>query len=246
MVSLHPFSLVVGLLALTASASAQPLDPRETRARTDCLTGKVESGVALLAELFTETGNSNFIYNQARCYEQNNRPADAISRFREYLRVAKGISDEDRLDSERHIAECRQLITDQDSIRHPAEGPTQPSGEGTGEVGRRLRIAGWLVGGLGVLAVGTGGIFSLLVKSTQQKVESDAHNRTYDPSLDSRGRTYNTLQWVSYGVGPGLVAVGGIFYAFGHVAGKRETTVRVDVEPTVAPGLSALAVKARF
>jgi hypothetical protein len=202
--------------------------------------------VALLAELFTETGNSNFIYNQARCLEQNNRPADAINRFREYLRVAKGISEEDKVDAERHIAECQQLISKQDPLRDQAERTTSPSGEGAGQGGRRLRIAGGLAGGVGVLTLATGGLFSLLVKNTQQKVESDAHYGTYDPSLDSRGRTYDTLQWVSYGVGAGLVALGGTLYAFGYVAGKREAKVRIDIQPTVAPGLSALAVKGRF
>lgn len=263
---LYPFIWMVGFLGFVASAAAGPLDPRETRARADCLSGKYESGVALLADLFTETGNSNFIYNQARCYEQNNRPEEAINRFREYLRVARGISAEDQSDAERHIAECQQFVIEQDSIRRRAAETTSPSGEGASggaseaaskgasegpgegprEGGRRLRITGALAGGVGVLAVATGGILSLFVRSTQGQVESDARKGTYDPSLDSRGRTYNTLQWVSYGVGAGLVALGGTLYGFGHAAGKREARVSVAVEPAVAPGLGALAVKGRF
>jgi hypothetical protein len=100
---------MVSVLVGMSSASAQQLDPRETQARKDCLIGKYESGVSLLTDLFAETGNNNFIYNQARCYEQNARPEEAINRFREYLRVAKEISPTDRADVESHIAECRRL-----------------------------------------------------------------------------------------------------------------------------------------
>ncbi len=104
---------MTAVLIWTSSAFAQEQDPRVIQARKDCLTGKYESGVALLAEIFVETGNANFIYNQARCYEQNARPEDAINRFREYLRVAKDISQADKTDVEHHIAECRELQAEQ-------------------------------------------------------------------------------------------------------------------------------------
>jgi len=114
-----------------SSALAQQQDPREVQARKDCLTGKVESGVALLAELFAETGNSNFVYNQARCYEQNTRPEQAISRFREYLRVAKDITAAEKADVEKHIEECRALKAEQERERKAeaaAAIPPAPAG----------------------------------------------------------------------------------------------------------------------
>lgn len=95
-------------LALSpTAASGQPQDPREAQARKDCLTGRVESGAALLAELFAETANANFIFNQARCYEQNGRYEDAINRFREYVRLVKDITPADKADVEQHLADCR-------------------------------------------------------------------------------------------------------------------------------------------
>ncbi len=108
----------------TSSAFARPQDPREIQARKDCLTGNYESGVALLAELFAETENANFIYNQARCYEQSARPEDAINRFREYLRVAKYISAAERSDVDQHIAECRTLQKERDKKAATATGPS--------------------------------------------------------------------------------------------------------------------------
>jgi len=98
-------------------AFGQEQDPREIQAQKDCLTGRADSGVALLAELFARTGNPNFIYNQARCYEQVARAEEAINRFREYLRLAKDIPADERADVERHLQECRVLQAKQEQER---------------------------------------------------------------------------------------------------------------------------------
>ena len=92
-------------------------DPRAVQAQKDCLSGKTDSGVALLAELYAENHNPNFIYNQARCYEQAARPEDALNRFREYLRVAKNLPASERADVEKHMEECRALAAEQEHAR---------------------------------------------------------------------------------------------------------------------------------
>jgi hypothetical protein len=110
--------ILTAVLALQAlPAIAQEQDPREIQAQKDCLTGKVDSGVALLAEMYAVTGNPNFIYNQARCFEQATRPEDAISRFREYLRVAKDLPPAEKADVEKHVMECRALQAEQERER---------------------------------------------------------------------------------------------------------------------------------
>lgn len=258
--------LVVGFALVTigtSSALGQVQDPRELQARKDCLTGKYESGVALLAQLFAETGNRNFVYNQARCYEQNARAEDAINRFREYLRVAKGISAEDKADVDRHIAECQALQSEQERKVAAVPAP-EPLPVGANEAnasidrdvlvppltpdnrGSALRISGTVMGGVGLAALATGGIFSLLVKSTREQVEADAGKRTYSPSLDSRGRSYETLQWVSYGVGAGLVLLGGACYIVGHRAGARTESPLIALVPGLVNGKGSLALQGRF
>jgi hypothetical protein len=136
-VAFHAASIAVLLLVTSAAPGQDEKDPRETQAQKDCLTGKVESGVALLAELYANTSNANFIYNQARCYEQNARPADAINRFREYLRVAKNISAEDKADVDHHIDECRSLQAEQEKKVEPTSPPapaSEPNERGTESV----------------------------------------------------------------------------------------------------------------
>jgi hypothetical protein len=130
MVSPRSFVWTVVLCCLSGPAFSQQQDPHEVEARTDCLTGKAESGVALLADLFARTGNPNFVYNQARCYEQNDRPEEAINRFREYLRVARDATDAEKADVEKHMADCRARRLERDgekAQRAAATAVAEPS-----------------------------------------------------------------------------------------------------------------------
>ena len=73
--------------ALTGrTAHAQPADPRELEAKRECSAGRYQRGVDLLAALYVETSEPIYVYNQGRCYEENGRLEQAVSRFREYQR----------------------------------------------------------------------------------------------------------------------------------------------------------------
>src|SRR5207248_8292829 len=87
--------LVTGLLVLLgATGAARADDARELQAKEACLGGHPDKGIELLAQLYAETNDPTYIYNQGRCFEQNGRPADAVTRFREYLRKATLAPDE--------------------------------------------------------------------------------------------------------------------------------------------------------
>ena len=97
------------LLASTAQA-APPRKSPEREAKKACLTGNVEKGVAILAELYVETDDPTWLFNQGRCFEQNTRHVEAISRFKEYLRKATNLSQAERTEAESHIAECETAL----------------------------------------------------------------------------------------------------------------------------------------
>lgn len=261
--------LICAAVTLTCASAAfgQTQDPRVVQARKDCLTGQVESGVALLAEVFVETKNANLVYNQARCYEQNGRAVEAINRFREYLRIAKALTAEERAEVDKHIADCRAMKAEQKDA--PAPAPDQPSAPpdraaATGSApplpgpprvsataeprqpagGARLRLAGVVIGGVGVATLVTGGIFSYLVSSAKQEAEDNADKKLYDAGLDSRGHTYETLQWVCYGTGAALVATGVVFYAIG--ARRRGEARTVSLVPAIAPHQGGVLLQGRF
>jgi hypothetical protein len=92
-------SLFLARPALAASA-------KERVAKKACLSGDYVKGVSILAQLFVDTNDSTFLYNQGRCYEQNVRYWEAAERFREYLRKAGKLSAEERADVDKHIADC--------------------------------------------------------------------------------------------------------------------------------------------
>ena len=45
-----------------------------------CLSGDYTKGVAILSELFVDTKDPTYLFNQGRCFEQNRRYDDAIAR----------------------------------------------------------------------------------------------------------------------------------------------------------------------
>jgi hypothetical protein len=84
---------VLTVLLATGSAFAEPKNPPNAvqQARIECAAGNYQAGVRLLAERWVATKETVLVYNQARCYEQNNQNELAASRFREYLRVEKSL-----------------------------------------------------------------------------------------------------------------------------------------------------------
>jgi hypothetical protein len=267
-------AFVLPLLWLSTT-HGQAVDPREVQARKDCLTGKYEAGSALLAELFAETANPNFIYNQARCYEQNARPVEAVNRFREYLRIVPNISGEEKAEVERHLAECRSMQAEQEekkpmpelpntkeapvpaaTIVASAMPPTSPAevvaADATKQAqpaprrGVSLQKTGIVLGAVGVAGVASGVVFSVLTSSIKSQVESNGRSGIFDPDKDARGHTYAALQWVGYGVGAAGIAAGAITYYYGYRAGRQDGSQAVALFPVVAPGHTGVALQGSF
>jgi len=65
--------LLVLLVAPLAHAAGK--EAKERAARKACLSGDYDKGVEILSDLFLDTVDANYIFDQARCFEQNNRCA---------------------------------------------------------------------------------------------------------------------------------------------------------------------------
>jgi hypothetical protein len=102
--------VLVQVMSWVPSAQAAGKESKERAARKACLSGDYAKGVGILSDLFIETEDANYIFNQARCFEQNSRCEEAIGRFREFLRKATAITPADRADTEKHIADCQALL----------------------------------------------------------------------------------------------------------------------------------------
>ena len=78
-----------GLLLAASDAMGANKESKERAAKKACLVGDVEKGVEILADLYVDTNDSVYLYNQGRCFEQNGKNDQAVLRFKEYLRKAK-------------------------------------------------------------------------------------------------------------------------------------------------------------
>jgi hypothetical protein len=89
--------LLASVVVLLAASSARAGD-RETQERTAkkaCLLGDFKKGTEILADLYLDTNDPTYVFNQGRCLEQNGQNEPAILRFQEYLRKAEGLSPAD-------------------------------------------------------------------------------------------------------------------------------------------------------
>ena len=119
--------LCAAFLFAPTSAHAASREAQERAARKACLSGDYAKGVSILSGLFVDTKDPAWIFNQARCFQQNRRYEDAIARFQEFLRTAPDLSAADKAAAEKHIADCQDLIAKQTGQPAAPSVPTVPS-----------------------------------------------------------------------------------------------------------------------
>jgi hypothetical protein len=259
----------LSLVALPA-AQAAGAGSQERLAQKACLSGNVQKGVEILSDLYIETKNPLFIYNQGRCFEQNGRCQDAIPRFKEYLRKATKASAEDRAEARQHIADCeagldRKAVAPQPEPQPPpATVPAAPPGPlapqateplpapiaAVQQTAESVQVAGDTAGsagsglritGLVVGAVGVAALVAGVVLNLKHNSMIDELQDHYDRSRDDTAQTYGTLTVVSYGAGAACVAGGAILYYLGWRTGHR-----AQIVPTANIGSVGAAITGAF
>lgn len=87
------FTLTLAVLSVVSPGAqaeeGDEVDPRVGEAMAACLANDLEKGISILAELYAETQDAIWVFNQARCYQQNDRLEDARKRFVEFRRANK-------------------------------------------------------------------------------------------------------------------------------------------------------------
>jgi hypothetical protein len=125
----RPGRFALALVALaaasaTATARAQDRDPRELEAKKACLGGRTDRGIELLAEMYAETNDPTYIYNQGRCFQQSGRPREALTRFREYMRKAPNMAADDKALVQGYISELEEQLKTSPAPDLSARPPT--------------------------------------------------------------------------------------------------------------------------
>jgi hypothetical protein len=267
----NPFVLLPSVAFVLVSLATTPAfaankQAQERSARKACLGGDYNKGVNILADLFVSTKDPTYIFNQGRCFEQNHRYEDAISRFEEYLRVPDANLDAaDRASAEKHIADCKDRLPEQPSkfapqvfvppppVATPEHKPTpEPPTPVVAEPERQpapvssgagLRVGGIVTASVGIAAVAAGVVFNLesnaLINDMETKVGA------YSNGNDSSSKTYKTLAWVGYGVGAACIVTGAILYGVGYRPSESSST-SVAILPAFGPGQAGALLTGGF
>ena len=131
-------ALLVCALALAGGARAahaeDPYQAREVEAKKACLARHTDRGIELLAELYAETNDPTYIYNQARCFQQGGKSQEALNSFREYLRKARDLPADEKAQVQGYITEL-EAQTRQASPATPPDLAAHPPGAGSGAGG---------------------------------------------------------------------------------------------------------------
>jgi hypothetical protein len=265
---LFPSVAFVLVSLATTPAFAANKQAQERAARKACLGGDFNKGVNILADLFVSTKDPTYIFNQGRCFEQNHRYEDAISRFEEYLRVPDANLDAaDRASAEKHIADCKEKLPEQPAkfapqvyvppppVATPERKPTPESEPVTPVVvqperepapvssGAGLRIGGIVIASVGIAAVAAGVVFNLESNALINDMETKVGG--YSTGNDSNSKTYKTLAWVGYGAGAACLVTGAILYGVGYRPSESSST-SVAILPAFGPGQAGALLTGGF
>lgn len=265
---------VVPLLLATPSALAANRQARERAARKACLAGDAAKGVEMLAELFVETKDPTYIFNQGRCFEQNRLYRDAAARFEEYLRSADTqLRAEDRAAAQKHIVDCQEKDAREraDSPLQPtaptvttptpapavAPEPTPPPPEhapsvvaeptrppAAGERRWGLMTAGIITSAVGLGGIVTGVIFNVKANSTVNDMETKLG--AYSDAKSNDQKNYKTVAWVGYGAGAALAVAGAVLMGVGATRLGSAPSTDIAFVPAVGLGQVGAVVTGGF
>lgn len=262
-----PIILAIGfaLILPAPSRAAETPTAREKAAKKACAAGDFRKGVEILADLYVETDDVTYIFNQGRCYEQNHQWVSAIDRFREYQRKNINGTAAERADAEKHIADCGALREQEEGRLAPvavaspppvsaasaSPPPTLPptpapaalerAEASTGHPGAGLRVTGIVLGSVGIAAAATGLLLNLKANNL-----GDDYNKTKDPATKSSYSSYKTGSVIGYGAGGGLLVTGVILYLVGRSAGGEQRSSQTAVVPSFSSSHVSIALRSQF
>jgi tetratricopeptide (TPR) repeat protein len=261
---------VLGLGGGFAQAAEDGLEAKKRAAKTACLSGDYAKGVALLAEVYVDTNNPIYLFNQGRCFQQNGRYEEAVLRFREYQRKNADAGGAHDTEAEKQIADCLSLLEIQKARaaeeRAAAAGNAQPppplpppggaGGQPTGagaflpppqprDTGMPMqKKLGYAALGLGVAGGVTSLVAFLIGRSALDKAGKLGCTDTscVGEAKDeyNRAQTAVTVSNVA-GISGAVLLVGGVVLVL-----TAPKAGEVSLAPVVGPGYAQLALTGRF
>jgi tetratricopeptide (TPR) repeat protein len=214
-------------------------------------------------------GDPAMLYNVAQSYRLNDQLPDALRFYRRYLQRspnARNREDVERkiADLERTIAERRRAVATTVPMAPNPSTPTlavpaasqPPTSQAVTEEGiGATTVVGIVVASIGGAGLITAGITGYLAKKKGDQLSEDSMMmKQYDPSLQSDGKSLDTLAKIFSVAGGAAVLTGAVMIAIGLSSGSPEhkaTAVKstgggMAFAPVVGPGVMGAAASVRF
>ena len=272
---LQALVFVLAFLAQTQPVQAGARDNKEKAAKKACISGDYAKGVALLSNLYVDTDDITYVFNQGRCFEQNGRYEDAILRFREYSRKVKDAGLPPDAEVERHIADCQALLgkapEQTGSTRIPAPGLASPPPPPTPPVAALTRSApeasaptvaqpdvvktappdtmagaGWRVAGLTTFAVGFAGVATGVVLNLKANDLADELEASTASYRRGKENTRATYETLGWGAySAGLACMAGGAILY-YLGYRKGRSSQVTFLPAAGPRVAGAAVRGAF
>lgn len=266
-------ALVVVPLRLAAAPDRHAL---ERTARKACLNGDYGKGVDILSDLFVDTKDVTYLFNQGRCFEQNRRYEDAIARFDEYLRVAdEKLSPGDKAAAEKHISDCREKLAEerdsspiqpapQPSVVPPATPPAPPAlaadavppsgapppvvAQSVPESTPPARRARLLTAGIITGAVGVASVVGGIVMNLKANAAINDMENNIGGYSSGKANDQKTYKTLAWvGYGAGAACVAAGAILVGFgLKGGAPSSANVALSPVVGPGQMGAALTGGF
>ena len=196
-------------------------------------------------------GDPAMLYNVAQAYRLNDQLTEALHAYRRYLQ--RSPTARNREDVERKIADLEQAIearrkasaAAEEAVRRgapppatvpvappPAEAPTPPAGTTT----NGMRIAGITVLSVGAAGLVTAGISGLIArKKGEDLTQASMDGAHFDPSIQSSGKTWNTVA-IATVIGGGVLAVAGTILLVASSGDESQGTKTARLVPVLGGG----------
>jgi tetratricopeptide (TPR) repeat protein len=216
---------------------------------------------------FEAKDDPSLLFNAAQAYRLGGEFDSAVGLYRSYLRRvpnAPNHSEIDELIVESLSLKARQEELERqkrESAEKPPAGTLPPSApiapivvaaapppppaatdSGAPQARAQRRIAGIAVGAAGVALLGVGVACGVLAKQAGDQISHPTTGQLFDPALESKGATYQTVAMIGYVVG-GLAVAGGVALL---VAGREPSAPKLTLAPVLAPGHAGASLQLRF
>jgi len=237
--------LIAALSAGTVAHAQAPADPAEAayqEARRLYDLREWDAAIAKFKEAYRLRPDAPSLFNIAQSYRLQGDCIEAASFYRTYKRNFPGEKNIDKVD--KFIVDMDACAKTQPAKPAPpkpepiAPAPVNPEPTAVqapvktvvivdADPGKTKRVAGLIVGGFGVVALGGSVFYALRARSAAQDAEKAKQGDTWSPAIESRGEAAARNGKIALGVGAALVGTGVVLYVLGRRSSAEATQVGV-------------------